>query len=415
MSRICMYTPSAGGGHARYTRELMTALAAAGQRRYAFDLVTSEDLEEQYKSDAYAVHAILPSLHARSEFRNAASWALSRVTHYARREMCLLRWLEARPDVTAVHFQEWTPWLAAPMFRRIRRMGKQVFYTVHNVVPHRYPGGVPKPLMHRWIRQACRLTNGLFVHTERLADELTHFLSGGARGGATGSPIPPISVVPHGVWIVNDADNLPPLQQRLNEKKLLFFGTIRRNKGLDLLLRAALRLPGYSITIAGYVLEHDYFRSEVLPLIDRARAAGVCINLIDRFVSDEEAGRLFCTHGALVLPYTPQFAAQSGVVFLSLAYELPVIASEVGGLRDLFDEFQIGTTFTEYTPAALAAAVQSLHAQHNTMELLGQIRAAKQRFSWEAAARATLGGYAKAEQNKSTETHDCRVATTPAC
>jgi glycosyltransferase involved in cell wall biosynthesis len=357
------------------------------------------------------VHPILPKLHARSEFTNSASWALSRVTHYARRERCLLEWLEARPDVSAVHFQEWTPWLAAPVFRRLRRMGKKVFYTVHNVVPHRYPARVPKPLMHRWIRQACLLTDGLFVHTHRLADELTRFLGRGARGGA----IPPISIMPHGVWTVNDADNLPPLQQRLNEKKVLFFGTIRRNKGLDLLLRAALRLPGYSITIAGYVLEHDYFRDEVLPLIDQVRAAGVRVDLIDRFVSDEEAGQLFRTHGALVLPYTPQFAAQSGVVFMALAYELPVIASEVGGLRDLFSEFRIGTTFTEHTPAALTAAVDALHAKDDATELLGQIRAAKNRFSWEAAAQATLLGYAKAQRKQSTETHDCRVATTPAC
>ncbi len=407
MNRICMYTPSASGGHARYARELTTALAEAGGRRYAFELVTSEDLEAQYQSDRYGVHPILPKLRDRSEFTNPAAWALSRVTHYARREMCLLKWLESRPDVSAVHFQEWTPWLAASMFRRLRRMGKKVFYTVHNVIPHRYPARVPKPLMHRWIRQACRLTDGLFVHSDGLSDELTCFLGGGFRNGA----IPPISVVPHGVWTVPDAENLLPLQQRLKEKKLLCFGTIRRNKGLDLLLRAALRMPGYSITIAGSVLEREYFRGELLPLIDRVRAAGVRVDLIDRFVSDEEAGQLFRTHGAIVLPYTPQFAAQSGVVFMALAYELPVVASEVGGLRDLFNEYRIGTTFAEFTPAALTHAVEALHAQPDGAELLRQMRAAKHCCSWEAAARATLAGYAKAEA-KSTETHDCRIATT---
>jgi glycosyltransferase involved in cell wall biosynthesis len=410
MNRICMYTPSASGGHARYARELTTALAEAGGRRYAFELVTSEDIEAQFKSDAYDVHPILPKLRERSAFPNSAAWAMNRVTHYARREMCLLKWLERRPDVTAVHFQEWTPWLAAPLFRRLRRMGKKVFYTVHNVVPHRYPARVPKALMHRWIRQGCRQTDGLFVHSEGLADELTRFLGRGH--------VPPISVVPHGVWSVPDAANLPPLPalpQRLRDKKLLFFGTIRRNKGLDLLLRAALRLPGYRITIAGLPLERGYFRTEVLPLIERVRSAGVHVELIDRFVSDDEAAELFRTHGALVLPYTPQFAAQSGVVFMALAYELPVIASEVGGLRDLFNEYRIGTTFNEFTPCALARAVEALHALGNAEELQKQMRAAKAHYSWEAAARATLCGYAKADE-KSTETHDCPVATTtPAC
>ena len=61
-NRICMYTPSASGGHARYARELLTALTREGQRRYAFELVSSEDLEQQYKDVEYEVHPILPKL-----------------------------------------------------------------------------------------------------------------------------------------------------------------------------------------------------------------------------------------------------------------------------------------------------------------------------------------------------------------
>jgi glycosyltransferase involved in cell wall biosynthesis len=403
-----MYVPSASGGHARYARELMTALAKTGQRRYAFELVSSEDLEPQFRDVPYDTHPILPKLRARSEFSSGACWAFNRVTHYARREWRLLQWLKGRPDITAVHFQEWTPWIAAPLFRRIRAMGKKVFYTVHNVVPHRYPARVPKKLMHRWIRQACRLTDGLFVHTDMLADELKRFLGPGN--------LPTISVVPHGVWTVPDAEDLPPIQQRLNEKKLLFFGTIRRNKGLDLLLRAAEKLPGYSITVAGYPLDRAYYHDEILPLVDKARAAGAKVELIGEFLPDEKVGPLFRAHGALVMPYTQGFAAQSGVMFMALAYELPVIASEVGGLRDLLSEYQIGTTFAQYTPDALASAVQALHAGASASELLRHMRAAKARFSWGVAAVATIAGYDAAHAPpRTTQVHDCRVATTPAC
>jgi glycosyltransferase involved in cell wall biosynthesis len=279
---------------------------------------------------------------------------------------------------------------------------------VHNVVPHRYPARVPKKLMHRWIRQACRLTDGLFVHTDMLADELKRFLGPGN--------LPTISVVPHGVWTVPDAENLPPIQQRLNEKKLLFFGTIRRNKGLDLLLRAAEKLPGYGITVAGYPLDRAYYQDEILPLVDKARAAGAKVELIGEFLPDEKVGPLFRAHGALVMPYTQGFAAQSGVMFMALAYELPVIASEVGGLRDLLSEYQIGTTFAQYTPDALASAVQALHAGASASELLRHMRAAKARFSWGVAAVATIAGYDAAHAPpRTTQVHDCRVATTPAC
>jgi len=406
-----MFTPSAGGGHARYSRELLTALARAGRGRYEFELITSEDVEPQFRSaDAYRVNAVLPALRERSAYRSRAAWALSRVTHYVRRELRLLNWLKSRPDVDAVHFQEWTPWLAAPVFRRVRGMGKKVFYTVHNVVPHKYPALVPKSVMHGWMRKARKLADGLFVHTEQLAGEVVEFLR------EDRAKLPPITVSPHGVWSIDDAETLPPLSRRLRERKLLFFGRIRRNKGLDLLLRAARQLSGggYTITIAGEPADRDYFATEIVPLIEQARAAGVRIELLDRFIGDDEVGPLFRSHGALVLPYTQEFVAQSGVLFMALAYELPVIASEVGGLRDVFEDYRIGTTFSQYTPEALASAVNELHAGESVPSLLRDMRAARERFSWDAAARATLGGYAAAMGEVNERVNDCRVETTAA-
>lgn len=390
---ICMFTPSAGGGHARYSMELMSALAAQPANGTRFELVTSADLDPQFRSDRYPIHAILPALRNRGSFPTPAHWAANRLLHYPLRERAFLRWLAGRPDVAGVHFQEWTPWLAAPMFRRLKAMGKRAFYTVHNVVPHKYPAGVPKAVMHGWIRRACRLADVLFVHTDLLALELHRFLNGDGRPGRD-APHPPIRVVPHGVWTVAEAAaNGVPLADRLASKRLLFFGTIRRNKGLDLLLRAMELLPGYSLTIAGEPSEPDYFRAEVLPRVERLRAAGVPVELLDRFTPDEEVGPLFARHGAVVLPYTSGFVAQSGVAFLALAHGLPVVASEAGGLRDLLAEFRVGATFRDSAPAALAAAVRSLCDGGGPPDLAAQLRAARDRYSWRAAAAATVAGY----------------------
>src|SRR4051812_3450702 len=121
-SSICMYTPSADGGMAQYAWELMTALATHPRAQDRYELVTGQDLEDQFRSDKYAIQAILPPLRHRSAFANKAAWVTSRLTHYPRREWFFLNWLRTRPDIAGVHFQEWTPWLAAPMFRRIRKM-----------------------------------------------------------------------------------------------------------------------------------------------------------------------------------------------------------------------------------------------------------------------------------------------------
>src|SRR5689334_23068673 len=122
---ICMYTPTADGGHARYAWELMTALAAHPERSrdpLRFELVSREDVEPQFRAGLYPAHPTLPRWKDRAAFRTRSGWVANRLTHYTRRELQFLRWLEGRPDEAGVHFQEWTPWLAAPLFRRIRAM-----------------------------------------------------------------------------------------------------------------------------------------------------------------------------------------------------------------------------------------------------------------------------------------------------
>jgi glycosyltransferase involved in cell wall biosynthesis len=409
MKSVCMFAPCAGGGHARYAWELTSALARH-PRGGRFELVSCRDLDDEFRAAPYPVHAGLPPLRERGEFRTTLGWAANRLLYYPRRERQFLKWLRTRPDVAAVHLQEWKPWLAAWLIRRIQKTGRKVFYTVHNVLPHRYPRGMPRALMDFWIRRACLRCDGLFVHSERLADELAQFL---------GILHPPITVIPHGVWTVPDLPPRPALTERLSWKRLLFFGAIRRNKGLDLLLRAADHLRDYRITIAGEPCEGDYFEKEVLPLVRSLRANGAQIDLLDRFIPEHEVPELFDRHSAIVLPYTPQFRAQSGVVFMALAYGLPVVASRAGGLADLLGEYSIGTTFDTGSPRDLAAAVQALHAAPKLDELDRNLAAARKRFTWHAAAGATLAGYAAqrepvAETTDETTSDDCALGTTAA-
>jgi glycosyltransferase involved in cell wall biosynthesis len=403
MNRICMYTPSADGGHARYTWELLTALSRQ-PRGFRYELVTSEDFDPRFKSDLYPAHTILPVLQHRKSYRSKLTWATSRITHYIRRERKFLKWLEGRPDISGVHFQEWTPWLAASLFRRVRRMEKKIFYTVHNILPHKYPRFLPKAVMHNWVRRGCRSCDCLFVHTELLAGELSRFLNGNH---------PPIQVVPHGVWTVDDFQDGQAFEDRVAKKRLLFFGELRRNKGLHLLLQAAELLPDFSITIAGEPCDGSYFREQILPQVNRLREMGRQIDLKDRFIAETEVGPLFSTHSAIVLPYTGEFKAQSGVVFMALAHELPVVASEVGGLRDLLNQYKIGVTFQEQKPSALANAVRLLYAGRAKQDLLEQIRAAKDRFSWQEAARRTVDGYLNSPEH-AIETDECAIETTVA-
>lgn len=400
--KVCMYVPSADGGHPRYAQELLTAIVR--ENRCAVELVSCRDLLDEFDSDLYPIHRILPTLRMRSEFPTSAHWAINRLTHYPREQNRFLRWLADRPDITVVHLQEWAPWLAKSLVSRIQAMGKRVFFTIHNITPHRYPPGVPRAVMHQWVRNASRRCDGLFVHTQRLSQQLSVFLQ---------HRHPPIHVTPHGIWTTHHPVDPPSVEQRLNWKRLLFFGTIRRNKGLVPLLRAMERLAGYSLTIAGEPLDGAYHREEVLPLVRRLQNSGIRIDLLDRYVTEEEMPELFAAHSALVMPYTSAFTAQSGVVFMAITHGIPVITSLAGGLRELLAEHPIGVAFEQSTSEQIAAAVHRLHDDGKQLDIDSHLAAARQHYSWKSAAVATLAAYG-CPTDSDTTFNDCALQTTSA-
>jgi glycosyltransferase involved in cell wall biosynthesis len=169
-------------------------------------------------------------------------------------------------------------------------------------------------------------------------------------------------------------------------------------------------LPGYSVTISGEPSDLNYYNGEVLPRIQRLRAVGVRIDLHPTFTPEEKVGELFQSHSIVVLPYTRGFVAQSGVVFMALAYEIPVIASEAGGLADIFAHHKIGVTFDDPSPAGLASAVHDLYSKVEPAQLRDEIHAAKQHFSWHDAAGVAIGAYGTPRERRMPE-HACALET----
>ena len=228
--RVCMHAPSAVGGHPLYVKELLTALTRHPRGGQRFELIAGANLEPQFKTDVYPIHAILPPLRHRRELGSKLAWVCDRTLHYPRLDRFFLNWLKERPDIAGVHFQEFSLSLP-PLMRSIRRTGRKIFYTIHNIRPHAYPPVIPRGIWDRWNRGACLLADRLLVHSERLREDLADFLRTPDH--------PPIDVTPHGVWTssASTTDVLFPRHARTG-RRLLFFGTIRRNKGLDLLFRA---------------------------------------------------------------------------------------------------------------------------------------------------------------------------------
>lgn len=231
--------------------------------------------------------------------------------------------------ITGVH--EWNPLVA--ILCRIR--GVPVVYTVHD--PESHPGAP-------WtIRLADRLTAGL-------ADRLVALTSIGRnqlleRGE---SPLR-IAVVPLPTFTIFRRWKLRAARP---EKIILCFGRFEGYKGLDVLIPAfeSVRrsMAGWKLIVAG---------DGSLPVqIGNASSKGV--QIINKYLPDGEAAQLMSRCSIVALPYTT--ATQSGVLALAQAFELPVVASAVGGLTEMVVQGRTGILVPPGNHLAFGRALRDL-------------------------------------------------------
>ena len=380
--RTCMYTAESQKGHARYTRDLLLAIATMGvDRGVDVELVTSADLSPNFQSNRYPIHRILPPLANRSVFKWKIAWGISRVSHYIRRDNTFLRFVKSRPDLRLVHIQEYTPWLASRHFAKLRRSGVEVVMTVHNIANYGHASQRYVRAMRSNWRTAWRTCSALIVHTEGLRDQLGRFLGPGH---------PPIHVTPHAVWEERSAPPITAVPPKADEKaRLLFFGMVRANKGLHVLLRAMKLLPTCTLTIAG---EHEpgAYHDEILRLVAQCPAGQ--IELINEFIDQQEIAGYFDRSHLVILPYT-EFASQSGVLHQALAHGRPVVASDVGGLGESVRSWGIGEVVEPNNPNMLAdGVVAALRPDHYRKAAEATERARKE-LTWTKMAKATCDVY----------------------
>jgi glycosyltransferase involved in cell wall biosynthesis len=378
---VCMYTPSSAGGHALYTQELLTALAEVGSGRgIAPELVTSEDLAAAHWTSAYPIHPILPRLVPRREYSTALVWAKSRMIHYTRLEQTFLDWLAGRQDLNIIHFQEYTCWLASRHFRELRRRGLAIVLTVHNIFSHLFYNNIHRFIRTHFEKSVFRRCDALLVHSEGLRDALSDYMEG---------VHPPIHVTPHGVCRAAGRSLRPVRAVDGPRQRLLFFGAIRSNKGLHILLRALELLPQCDLTVAGEPVEPRYFE-QVRDLARRLPPGRV--ELIDRFVSEQETADLFGRSSLVVLPYT-SFAAQSGVLQQALTHARPVVASDVGALGESVRRWGVGEVVPPGDERALAWAIEQALDPGRYRAAVESIACIRSELTWTRTAEATIEVY----------------------
>ena len=170
---------------------------------------------------------------------------------------------------------------------------------------------------------------------------------------------------------------------KLRKKNILFFGLIREYKGLDILLEAFRLLPDdYQLIIAGepYGSFEKYQKIiDSIPGKDR-------ISLSLKYIKDSEVTDYFSASDVAVLPY--RSATQSGISSVSYHFEVPMIVTDVGGLKETIGDRGTGIVAKEGTPEAIAEEIMKYFADSRIKEdCITNIRKEKERLSWNTFAR----------------------------
>jgi glycosyltransferase involved in cell wall biosynthesis len=155
-----------------------------------------------------------------------------------------------------------------------------------------------------------------------------------------------ITIIPHGLYDQYRIIGQDEARKTLGfaEKNIiLFFGLLRPYKGVPALIRAFEQLPGPLLSESRLVIAGEAWEDQESVKMAKISRYAAQITVIDRYVDDREISLLFSASDLLVIPYTR--ASQSGVAHIAMAYGLPVVASEVGGLVESLGPYQ-GTTFT---------------------------------------------------------------------
>jgi glycosyltransferase involved in cell wall biosynthesis len=168
----------------------------------------------------------------------------------------------------------------------------------------------------------------------------------------------------------------------------LFFGFIRDYKGLDLLIEAMRGLDeSYVLVIAGEVYgSFDKYEKQ----INHLNISNRVLKFI-RYINDVEVPLFFSSADVCVLPY--KSATQSGITSISFHYDLPIIATDTGGLKEIIQINETGLIVEKPDGNHIAEAIRKYFDKNLRNKFIPNIIRLKEKLSWKNYAEALLNFY----------------------
>ena len=277
---------------------------------------------------------------------------------------------DRRPDL--VIFKYWLPFFG-PCFGTIARMARKnkhtkVLFICDNVLPHeRRPGD------KLFTRYAFSAGDYFIVQSAAVERDLK-----------TVHPNAVYRFAPHPVYTIfgkamekHEARRLLGLAE---ERIVLFFGYVRRYKGLQILLSALQEvrktLPVRLLVVGEFYVDQAEYQKQIEDL-----GLQSSVTVVADYVPNDRVAAYFSAADVVILPYLS--ATQSGITQIAYNFDKPVIASDVGGLAEVVKHGVTGTIVPPNQPGHLAEAILEYYHRNLEATMVPRVKEEKRLYSWD--------------------------------
>lgn len=273
-----------------------------------------------------------------------------------------------KPELIVVRY--WLPFMGPALgtINRLLRKRATIIGLCDNILPHEHRFG--DRAFTKYFTKSC---HRFMVMSKTVLSELKEFTD------------KRIDYLPHPI-----NDNLGEVQDKnmsreklgldANGKYLLFFGLIRKYKGLDLLLRSMADVRIKSLNIKLLVVGEFYDDPETYYRIcDEAGIRGL-VHFENRFVATSEIKDYFSA--ADLVAQTYHTASQSGITQLAYNFNSPMLVTNVGGLAEIVPHKKVGYV-VEKDEKEIADAIVDFFENDRFNSYSEQVKIEKEKYSWD--------------------------------
>lgn len=275
------------------------------------------------------------------------------------------------PEQVIIHY--WMPFMAPCLGTIAKQIKKnsnsKIIGIMHNVIPHEN-----FPIKNQLTKYFVNQCDGFIAMSKSVLKDLEQFTTN-----------PNKKFIPHPIYntfgeIIPKDQSIIELALSSDDRYLLFFGIIRKYKGLDILINALAdkRLSKFPIKliVAGEFYEERKVYDDLIAkhqLEDR-------ILFTNGFVPADKVKYYFCASDMIVQTY--KSATQSGVTQIAYHFERPMLVTDVGGLAEIVPHRKVGYV-TEINPESVAEALIDFFENQREEEFSKNAAIEKAKFSWD--------------------------------